>query len=50
MTALIHLRAGGVSLVLDSSDGRLPAVLHWGADLGELDAEGLPYLSIQASP
>ena len=50
MTALIHLRAGGVSLVLDSSDGRLPAVLHWGADLGELDAEGLSFLAAATAP
>ncbi|PRY38759.1 alpha-galactosidase [Umezawaea tangerina] len=29
-----HLRAAGVSLVLDLSGGTLPRVLHWGADLG----------------
>ncbi len=50
MTALIHLRAGGVSLVLDSSDGRLPAVLHWGADLGELDAADLGALGVAVAP
>lgn len=39
-TAPVHLTAGGVSLVLDCSDGRLPAVVHWGAALGEQsDAE-----------
>ncbi len=40
MTAPLRfaLRAGGVCLALDASDARLPAVLHWGADLGELDA------------
>ena len=38
--ALTHLRAGGVSVVLDSRGGGLPAVLHWGRDLGEpTDAE-----------
>jgi len=38
--APVHLSAGGVSLVLDCSDGRLPAVVHWGAALGPLsDAE-----------
>ena len=36
----LHLRAGGVSLVLDVSGPRLPRVLHWGRDLGPLsDAE-----------
>jgi alpha-galactosidase len=32
---LVHLRAGGASLVLDAGGPRLPAVLHWGADLGD---------------
>lgn len=31
----VHLRASGVSLLLASSDDRLPHVLHWGRDLGE---------------
>ena len=34
-SALLHLRASGVSLVLDLTEGRLPAVVHWGADLGD---------------
>ncbi|MCP3767956.1 alpha-galactosidase [Streptomyces sp. MAR25Y5] len=39
---LLHFRAGGTSLVLDCSGPRLPRVLHWGADLGDLedDASG----------
>src|SRR5687767_8564010 len=37
----IHLRAAGVSVVLGTADGRLPAVLHWGADLGDLTASDL---------
>jgi len=35
--SVIHLRAGGVSLVLDATGGPrapLPVVLHWGPDLG----------------
>jgi alpha-galactosidase len=37
---LLHLRAAGVSVVLDTTGERLPRVLHWGADLGEVaDAE-----------
>ncbi|PJI84754.1 alpha-galactosidase [Luteimicrobium subarcticum] len=38
--SMIHLRAGGVSLLLDLDDDRLPQVVHWGADLGELDDDG----------
>jgi alpha-galactosidase len=41
----IHLRAGGVSMVLDARAGvgePLPVVLHWGPDLGEaLDGDAL---------
>ena len=41
----IHLRAGGVSLVLDTGPGAgepLPVLLHWGPDLGaELDGDTL---------
>jgi alpha-galactosidase len=29
-----HLRRGGVSLLLETYDDRLPTVRHWGADLG----------------
>jgi alpha-galactosidase len=39
----VHLRAAGVSLVLDVA-GPVPAVLHWGADLGALDAADLAAL------
>lgn len=31
---LIHLRAAGTSLLLDARSSRLPAILHWGIDLG----------------
>jgi alpha-galactosidase len=34
---VIALRSEGVSLVLDVSAGRLPAIVHWGADLGDLE-------------
>lgn len=33
----LQLRAGGVSLILDCTGSTLPRVLHWGADLGDLD-------------
>ena len=35
MTEVRHLRLGGTSLVLALEPERLPAVLHWGPDLGE---------------
>ncbi len=41
---VIALRSEGVSLVLDISNGQLPGIVHWGADLGPLeraDAEAL---------
>jgi alpha-galactosidase len=34
----IHFRSQGVSLLLDLTENRLPAVAHWGADLGRIDA------------
>ena len=36
LNAYLVLRAEGVSVVLDLTHGCLPAVVHWGADLGEL--------------
>lgn len=39
---LTHLRAGGVSVLLEQADGPLPVLRHWDADLGELSEEGLP--------
>ncbi|MGO2756300.1 MAG: alpha-galactosidase [Brachybacterium alimentarium] len=40
-TQRLHLAAAGVSVVLDVTEGRIPALLHWGADLGMLGAAGL---------
>ncbi|WP_065963415.1 alpha-galactosidase [Curtobacterium sp. UCD-KPL2560] len=40
-SGIVHLTAGGVSLVLDCRDAALPAVLHWGAALGDLDDTAL---------
>jgi alpha-galactosidase len=40
----VHLRASGVSLVVAVGDRRLPRVVHWGADLGDLDAATLSVL------
>lgn len=35
----VVLHDDGISLVLDLTDGHLPAVVHWGADIGDLTAE-----------
>ena len=37
--ALVNLRAAGVGVLLDLTDGQLPAVMHWGADLGPTNLE-----------
>jgi alpha-galactosidase len=47
-SALLHLRASGVSLVLDLTEGRLPAVVHWGADLGETTGADLATMALAA--
>ena len=38
LNTYVHLRAEGMSAVLDLRDGRLPAIVHWGAGLSELTA------------
>lgn len=44
--SFVHLRRGGVSLLLETYDDRLPAIRHWGADLGSVDLGDLtPTLS-----
>ncbi len=45
-----HLRAAGSSLVLDARGTRLPVVVHWGADLGDLDDHALAGLARCAVP
>ena len=37
VNTLLHLRADGVAVVIELLDGQLPAIVHWGADLGDLD-------------
>ncbi len=44
MSGLVHLRAAGVSVVVDLRAG-VPAILHWGADLGDVDADDLDALA-----
>ena len=35
--SLLHMRAHGVSLLMHLQSSGLPVILHWGADLGDLD-------------
>ena len=49
-SGLIHLRRAGVSLLLDTSGGTLPRVVHWGADLGELDEAQLAAFRLAQRP
>ncbi len=44
----VHLHADGVSLLLDVSAGRLPAVVYWGSDLGVLSVEDCDALAADA--
>lgn len=47
--AVLLLRAAGTSLVIDAA-GRVPRVLHWGADLGPLDDAAAQALRATAGP
>ncbi|QFG68536.1 alpha-galactosidase [Ornithinimicrobium pratense] len=45
---LTHLRADGVSVLLEHGDDLLPIVRHWGAELGELSGEDLQAVALAA--
>lgn len=46
----IHLRNGGTSVVLDPGAAALPAIVHWGADLGDVGPAELVAMSLAALP
>ncbi|WAP50727.1 hypothetical protein OL239_11910 [Arthrobacter sp. ATA002] len=46
----LHLRSGGVSVLLDLSENQLPSVAHWGAELPGLDATEAAVLVDAALP
>lgn len=48
--SVVQLRAGGTSIIALVDAGRLPRILHWGADLGELDAAQLDAIVLSALP
>lgn len=45
--ALVHLDAGGVSVLIDVSRG-LPSIVHWGTSLGDLDEAQVRALALAA--
>lgn len=45
-----HLRRGGTSVVISTSDDRLPRILHWGRDLGALGSDDLALLEVCSLP
>ena len=48
--AFVHLSSAGVSLLLDVTAGRLPAVLHWGSALGSPTLDDVRALADAAVP
>ncbi|MBC2932850.1 alpha-galactosidase [Nocardioides sp. zg-1228] len=46
----VHLSRGGVSVVVGRDAGGIPAVLHWGTALGDLDAAALSALVAAGAP
>ncbi|MFQ6484389.1 alpha-galactosidase [Brachybacterium epidermidis] len=49
-TRRIHLSAAGVSVVLDVTGGRIPAILHWGRELGPVTAADAVNLAAVTTP
>jgi alpha-galactosidase len=45
---VVHLRAGGTSLVVLADAGRLPRIIHWGPDLADVDAAALAAAALPA--
>ena len=46
--AFVTLSAEGVGVVVDLTDGRLPALLHWGPELGSLTLDDATALALTA--
>lgn len=46
----VHLRDGGVSVVVDCPSTALPSILHWGPDLGSCREEDLRTLAAACAP
>ncbi len=48
--AFVTLRREGVSVVLDVSDKQMPALVHWGADLGPLSFDDCSAIRVAGVP
>ncbi|TFC58992.1 alpha-galactosidase [Cryobacterium sp. TMB1-7] len=48
--AVVHLRNGGTSVLVDTSGPALPVIVHWGADLGSPDAADLDAIVLATLP
>ena len=46
--SVVHLRDGGTSLVVAADGGRLPRLIHWGPELGDVDAAALAFSGLPA--
>jgi alpha-galactosidase len=46
----VLLRAGDAAVLIDLTGGRLPGILHWGADLGELTAVDAAQIAAATEP
>ena len=46
LNTYVQLRADGVCVLVDLCAGRLPAILHWGADLGDLSVADAAALAV----
>jgi alpha-galactosidase len=46
----VYFRSSGCALILDCTGPRLPRVVHWGADLGELSTADLAALARTGEP
>ncbi len=45
-TRIIHLRSGGVSLVLHSAKAAAPSIIYWGSDLGQPNRSALDAMAL----
>ena len=45
-SAYVLMRRDGVAVLLDITDGQLPAITHWGTDLGILSTEDVAALAL----
>ena len=45
VNTFIHLRTEGVSVVVESTMGQLPAIVHWGPELGGIDIDACRVLA-----